>query len=91
MAKGFEFYLILDGEAPENKERFQKSLTTCYVNGIEPIEYTEEVLTDDDDKVVRNVTMLKCRTRWNGAAKRFFKWGNFTYTNQKYEGLPVFG
>ena len=85
------FYLIMNGEAPDDEERFKKSMLNAYVNGIEPLEYHKDALLDKNDNIVTNVTLVKCQQRWKGAAKRFFKKAKFTDTNQKVDGLHVYG
>ena len=89
----FKFYLAMDQEAPKDEKRFQESMTAAYVNGIEPIEYREEMVLDtrDNNKVVQTIILLKCTERWNGASKRFFKKAKFEYLDRKVDGLPVFG
>ena len=90
--KDWEFYLAMDGEAPKDAEHFQKSLTTAYVNGVEPLEYEETTVvdTENENEVVQTIILVKCRQRWRGAAKRFFRKFNFSYL-QKTNGLHVFG
>lgn len=87
----FEFYLAMDAEAPKEPEKFQKSMTAAYVNGIEPIEYHEDTVLDENNNVVTTIILLKCQERWKGAAKRFFKKAKFSDLNQKVEGLHVYG
>ena len=92
MAKyGFEFYLALNAEAPKNADRFQKSLEQAYEYGIEPIEYFEDSVLDEASNVVTTLVLVKCRERWSGAAKRFFRKTKFENLNQKVDNLYVFG
>lgn len=87
----FEFYLAMDGEAPKDPEKFQKSMRAAYVNGVEPIEYREDTLLDENNNVVTTLILVRCRQRWNGAAKRFFRKTKFSDLNQKVDGLHVYG
>lgn len=87
----FEFYLAMDKDAPNDAEHFQESMTAAYVNGVEPIEYVEDSVLDEHNNVVTTIILVKCRQRWKGAAKRFFKKAKFEYLNNKYDGRPVFG
>ena len=91
MSEKFAFYVILNGTATDDPERFQRSLTTCYVMGIEPIEYEQTTLLDENKNVVQDVILVKCQERWKKASKRFFRKAKFEFMNQKHKGLPVFG
>ena len=87
----FEFYLAMDAEAPKDAEHFQKTMTTAYVNGIEPIEYFEDTVLDENNNVVTTIILVKCQERWKGAAKRFFRKAKFEDLNQKVHSLHVYG
>lgn len=86
----FEFYLAMNGNFASDTEKFQESLTAAYVNGIEPIEYCEDTVTDEDNKVVHEIILLKCRERWRGAAKRFFRKAEMVDSGMKKNNLHVF-
>lgn len=90
MKEKFEFYLIMNATAKDDPDKFQNSLTTAYVFGIEPIEYEISTVLDEKDNVVQDVLLLKCQERWKKASKRFFRKAKFQYL-QKFKGLPVFG
>lgn len=86
-----KFCLIMDGSAMDDPEKFQKSMTAAYVNGIEPKEAWKDTILDENNNVVSTVILVECQERWSGAAKRFFRKAKFEYLDQKYHGLPVFG
>jgi len=86
-----EFYLAMDAEAPKNSEKFQRSMTALYENGIEPIEWYEDTVLDQGNNVVTTIVLVNCQERWKGAAKRFFRKAKFEDLNQKVHGRHVYG
>ena len=87
----FEFYLAMDAEAPKEADKFQKSMTAAYVNGVEPIEYYEDTVLDANNNVVTTIILVKCRQRWRGAAKRFFRKAKFEDLGHEVDGLRIYG
>lgn len=86
----FEFYLAMAVEATQDADKFQKGLTEAYINGIEPIEWYEDTVVDEHEKVVSTVALVKCRERWKGAAKRYFRKAKFEDYGQKVHGRHVY-
>lgn len=86
----FEFYIALNAEAPNDPETFQKSVTAAYVNGVEPIEWYEDTVLDEENNVVQTIVLVKCRERWSGAAKRFFRKAKLDDLGQKVHGRHVY-
>lgn len=87
----FMFCIAMDGDVVNNLARFQESLTAAYVNGIEPLEYCDDTVTNKDTGEVKAIILLKCRQRWNGAAKRFFRKTDMSDLGWKKDDLHVFG
>lgn len=86
-----EFYLAMDAEAPKDTAKFQRSMTAAYENGVEPLEYFEDTVLDENSNVVTTIILVKCQERWKGAAKRFFRKAKFEDLNQKVHGRHVYG
>lgn len=86
-----EFYLAMDAEAPKDADKFQRSMTAAYENGVEPLEYFEDTVLDENNNVVTTIILVKCRQRWRGAAKRFFRKAKFEDLNHEINGLRVYG
>ena len=85
-----QFYVVLGAEAP-TRETWQESLQEAYVNGVEPLDYEETTVEDQNGNRVADVVLLRFAERWKGAAHRYLKKNGFEYLRSQHEGLNMYG